>query len=73
MHCPLFLGAYVSTLTHGKLLDWLIPAFLSAILAILGWMAVSLQDINRSLAVAVTKIDDHERRLQLLEGWVQQR
>jgi hypothetical protein len=46
---------------------WIIPALLSTLIAILAWMAMSIQDIGKSLAVAVTKIDEHERRITNLE------
>ena len=50
-----------------KMLDWLMPALLSATLAVLGWMAININRISENLAVAVYKIDDHEKRLDYLE------
>ena len=49
------------------LFEWLIPALLAALIGVLGWMAINIQDMSRSLAIAVTKIDEHERRLLKLE------
>lgn len=50
-----------------KVLNWIMPALLSATLAVLGWMAVNINRISENLAVAVYKIDDHEKRIDVLE------
>lgn len=54
-------------ISYETLTMWLIPALLSGILGTLAWMGSSISDMNKSLAVAVSKIDDHERRIQRLE------
>lgn len=59
------MGATVGGQRTGE--HWIIPALLSTLIAILAWMAMSIQDIGKSLAVAVTKIDEHERRITNLE------
>lgn len=56
-----------------KLLDWLMPVLLSATLAVLGWMAVNINRISENLAVAVYKIDDHEKRIDVLELYCRNR
>lgn len=58
------------SLTPNRVLDWLIPALLVAALGLLGWMGETLSQISRTLAVAVSKIDDHERRILNIEGIV---
>lgn len=55
------------SVTHQKLTEWLIPSLLGVLIAILGWMALTLTDISRSLAVAVTRIDELERRVANVE------
>lgn len=47
--------------------EWLLAALLSVLIGILGWIGSTLHEMSNSLAVAVTKIDDHERRLNSLE------
>lgn len=54
--------------THEKLTEWMIPGLLVVLVAVLSWMAVTLNDISRSLAVATTRIEDHDRRLANLEA-----
>jgi hypothetical protein len=54
-------------LSYQAIVSWLIPALLSAILGVLAWMGSSIHDMSTTLAVAVSKIDDHERRIELLE------
>jgi hypothetical protein len=47
--------------------DWLIPGLLSCLLAVLSWLANSVHQMAGTLAVAVSEIKDHDRRLQNLE------
>lgn len=54
-------------ITYEHVVLWLVPALLSGILGVLGWMGHSISDMSKTLAVAVSKIEDHERRLQILE------
>lgn len=60
----------MAPVSHAKLLDWLLPVLLTAVLGVLAWMGQNIADMSKSLAVAVSKIDDHERRLGDLEGEV---
>lgn len=53
---------------ESKILNWLMPALMSATLAVLGWMAININRISENLAVAVYKIDDHEKRIDVLEA-----
>ncbi len=53
--------------SYAMILAWLVPVLMSAMLGILAWMGTSVSDISKTLAVAVSKIDDHERRIQFLE------
>lgn len=55
-------------------LNWLIPSLLTAVLAVLGWMAISMNNISTSLAVVVHQVhsltdgqNDHETRIKFLE------
>jgi hypothetical protein len=59
---------------YESLLNWLVPALLGAVVVVGGavcsslWaIADKLSGINTSLAVAVYRIDVHERRLDNLE------
>lgn len=56
------------TLRSEKVLDWLVPCLLTATLGVLGWMGLNISEISKNLAVAVYKIDDHERRINRLEN-----
>jgi hypothetical protein len=47
--------------------EWLIPSLLSILVAILSWMASNIHNMAGTLAVAVSEIKDHDRRLQNLE------
>jgi hypothetical protein len=55
------------TLKSDDVLSWLVPAFLAALLAILGWMAVSMNNISTALGVVVYRVDNHEIRIDQLE------
>lgn len=50
-----------------KLNSWLMPTLLTAALAVLGWMALTLTSISESLAVVVYKVENHEKRIDTLE------
>lgn len=56
-----------------KLLGYVLPCFLGAILTLLGWISNSLYDISKSLAVVVFQIQNHEQRLITLEIWQRER
>lgn len=58
----------MAPVSHAKMLDWLLPVLLTAVLGVLAWMGQNISDMSRYLAVAVSKIDDHERRLGNIEG-----
>lgn len=51
-----------------NMIAWLVPA----LLAFLGWVGQSivdkLSDLNTTMAVAVQRVDDHDRRLGNLEA-----
>lgn len=57
------------TLKSEELLSWLIPPFMAALLGILGWIAVNINDMSKSLALVVYRIDDHEKRIDYIESW----
>lgn len=50
-----------------KIMDWIMPVLLSAAVAGIGGIYRELTQISTSLAVAITKIQDHDRRLENLE------
>lgn len=47
--------------------DWAMPLMFGTLISILAWIAVTLQSMSNTLAVAVTKVEDHDRRLSNLE------
>lgn len=47
-----------------KLAELILPGLIAGLL---GWIATNIAGIRESLAIAVTKIEDHERRLENLE------
>ena len=51
-----------------KALDWIIPALLSGAVAGIGGIYKELNAISTSLAVAINKIQDHDRRIKILEN-----
>ena len=57
-------------LTHEKLSDWIIPALLATLCGILSWMGATLNDISANLAVATSRIEDHEKRLDRIDSVV---
>lgn len=50
-----------------SLTETLTPYILTAILGLMGWIATNIAGIRESLAVAVTKVEDHDRRISNLE------
>jgi hypothetical protein len=47
--------------------EWLIPSLLSVLVAILSWMASNIHNMASTLAVAVSEIKEHDRRIENLE------
>ena len=47
--------------------DWLYPVLAAALLALLGWMALSLHDMNARIGVVETRLVGVERRLANVE------
>jgi hypothetical protein len=47
--------------------DWAMPLMFGTLISVLAWIAVTLQSMSNTLAVAVTKVEDHDRRLSNLE------
>lgn len=47
--------------------EWAMPLMFGTLISILAWIAVTLQSMSNTLAVAVTKVEDHDRRLSNLE------
>lgn len=45
----------------------LLALFGTSLLGILGWIAVSINDMSKNLAVVVFRIDNHEDRIKTLE------
>jgi hypothetical protein len=56
-------------LRSDNVLSWLIPSFLAALLGILGWIGVNINEMSKSLALVVYRIDDHEKRIDYIESW----
>ncbi len=54
-------------ISHKEAAGWLIPVMLAALLGVLGWMATNIAEISKTMSVAVTRVEDHERRLANLE------
>lgn len=52
---------------YQKLSDWLVPLLIGAAIAQLRAIASEMKEISKSLAVAITKVDAHEQRIQRLE------
>ncbi len=50
-----------------KVADWLVPALVGASIFYLRNISTAIQDLSRSLAVAVQRVDSHEKRLDALE------
>lgn len=55
------------TLQAQKLLDWIIPVLLGAVVYSLAEIRKELGILNASLAVAASRVEDHDRRLSNLE------
>lgn len=53
--------------TDHRVTSWLMPTLLSVTVALLGWMSLNLNRISESLAVAVYKIDNHDKRIETIE------
>ena len=53
-------------MTSLKLLDWLMPCILGAAVWFLKDISREISDINKSLAVVVSKIDNHEVRISTM-------
>ncbi len=54
-------------LSYEKIADWTIPALLAAAVYFVSEIRKELGSMSVSLAIAVTTIDEHERRLGALE------
>lgn len=52
---------------YKKLTEWIIPVFLGAAIHYLQSISSEMKIISKSLAVAVERVDEHERRLANLE------
>lgn len=52
---------------YQKLSDWLVPVLIGAAIAQLRAIAGEMKEISKALAVAITKVDAHEQRIQRLE------
>lgn len=50
-----------------RLLDWIMPALVSAAVGGIFGIYKEMASISTSLAVAITKIEDHDRRIENLE------
>lgn len=58
----------MSGISHQKLTGWMVPALLTGALGILTWMATNLNRISESLAVVVYRLENHEKRIDVLES-----
>lgn len=56
-----------------KLGDWLVPALVGASIYYLRAISSAIQDLSRNLAVAVERVDSHERRIEKLEDRADER
>jgi cytochrome c-type biogenesis protein CcmH/NrfF len=61
-------------ITHRKVVDWLVPVMLTCITATIGWVANSIGTLagsvgrlSESVAVAVVRLDNTEKRVTRLE------
>jgi hypothetical protein len=57
----------MGNLTDSRIVNWLLPALLSAGVGALGWLALSVSDLSGSVRELVVQMGDHERRLDNLE------
>lgn len=48
--------------------DHIIVALMTAGLGIFGWIAISVTELNKNVAVVVSTVAQHEKRIELLEG-----
>lgn len=55
---------------YEKVYHWLIPFLLSVLVAVLSWMGSNIASISSSLAVAVTRVAELDRRTTTLENIV---
>jgi hypothetical protein len=53
--------------THKEISGRALGFMAAAALALLGWIGTNIHQISTTLAVAVTKIEEHERRISNLE------
>ena len=56
-----------NSVTHRDVSGRLLTFMAAAALALLGWIGTTLYQMSSTLAVAVTRIEDHDRRLTNLE------
>lgn len=56
-----------ATVTWEKVGTVLVPALLTILIGVLSWMAANIAEINRTLAVAVQRVDELDRRVSNLE------
>lgn len=56
------------SISYEDIVKWLIPFLLSGVLGVLGWIGSTISDMNKTLAVAVQRVDDLDRRVTKLEG-----
>ncbi len=52
---------------HEKINDYVVPVCLGTAIYFLQSISVELKEMGKSLVVAVSKIDDHEKRIDRLE------
>ena len=63
----------VKSLSHEKIVDWVIPGFLAVMISIMGWIGITLQEIRQNVAVhnsLLTRLasDSFEVRHQVVES-----
>jgi len=54
-------------LTQRSVAQAVVPCLLALASAFLGWIGVNIQELTKTVAVAVARIEDHDRRLSNLE------
>ena len=60
-------------MTYQKLAEWIIPVMLGLTVWTLQQISLEISKLNQSMAVAITKIENHEFRLGKLETVPQRR
>ena len=55
-------------LTFERLADWIVPVLLAGTVQVLFEIKAELADLNKGMAVMAQVLNEHDRRIQALEG-----